>query len=62
MNDKEKIEVGSMLYSKSDKALGWVANVYDDRGSYNIQWSDGSEYEMYSIDEYISDFHDLTNE
>ena len=51
-----------MLYSKSDKALGWVANVYDDRGSYNIQWSDGSEYEMYSIDEYISDFHDLTNE
>ena len=64
MNDKEKIEVGSMLYSKSDRVLGWVANVYDNEDTYDIQWADGTQYEMYKnvVSMYVREYQRLINE
>ena len=64
MNDKEKIEVGSMLYSKSDRVLGWVVKVYDNEDTYDIQWADGTQYEMYKnvVSMYVREYQRLINE
>jgi hypothetical protein len=64
MNDKEKIEVGSMLYSKSDRVLGWVVKVYDNEDTYDIQWSDGTQFEMYKnvVSMYVREYQRLINE
>jgi hypothetical protein len=64
MNDKEKIEVGSMLYSKSDRVLGWVVKIYDNEDTYDIQWADGTQYEMYKnvVSMYVREYQRLINE
>jgi len=64
MSDKEKIEVGCLLYCKGDKVLGWVVKIYDNEDTYDIQWADGTQYEMYKnvVSMYIREYQRLINE